>query len=354
MFEQQAKLPVDLVFGISPSSGKNKTHSEYVKKLRERLQESYELTVENSRKMNAKNKARFDLKVRAAELMPGDWVLVRNLSLRGKHKLADRWEKTVHTVVKRISESPIYIVKPEKSDGPHYTLHRDLLLPCRFLPASPEEQVTGENHTANRKRGMRTKVNTEMQEGDDYKGLSSDEEGSYFQIPTPEIVTRSPYIIQVDDGPLTSCDISGKMSDPLNPHTAESSPRISTIPRSESVQPMVEPTREESKVVTGGIPVPLVSESAAIENALGHIAIEIQEEIVLNAGLESQELSHCSVDAESIHLRRSGWERRPPKTLEYEELGKPILLALMSFFDSLGGILSASLPVNTHAGTHAI
>lgn len=354
MFGRQAKLPIDLVFGISPSSGTHKTHSEYVKKLRERLQESYELAVENSRKINAKNKARFDLKVRAAELVPGDRVLVRNLSLRGKHKLADRWEKTVHTVVKRISESPVYIVKPEKSDGPHRTLHRDLLLPCGFLPVSPEEEVTGENHSANRKRGMRTRVNTEMQEGDDYEEQSSDEEGSYFQMPTPEIVTRSPYVIQVDDGPHTSHDISGKMSDPLNPHAAEFSPRISTIPRSESVQPVVEPTREESEVVTGGIPVPLVSESAEIENAPDHIAIEIPEELVPDAGLESQELSHCPVDAESIPLRRSGRERRPPKTLEYEELGKPILLALMSFFDSLGGILSASLPVNTHAGTHAI
>lgn len=61
-------------------------NSEYVKKLRERLQESYELAVENSCKMNAKNKARFDLKVRAAELMPVDLVLVRYLSLKGDAK----------------------------------------------------------------------------------------------------------------------------------------------------------------------------------------------------------------------------------------------------------------------------
>lgn len=95
---------------------------------------------------------------------------------------------------------------------------------------------------------------------------------------------------------------------------------------------MVEPTQEESKVVTGGIPVPLVSESAEIKNGPGHIAIEIPEEMVPDAELESQELSHSSVDTESIPLRHSGRERRPPKTLEYEELGKPILLALMSFF----------------------
>ncbi len=102
------------------------------------------------------------LKFRAAELMPGDRVLVRNLSVRGKHKLADRWEKMVHTVVKRISNGPVYVVKPEKSNGPHRTLHRDFLLPCGFLPASPENQMPGTNLTANRKRKMRTRANTEV------------------------------------------------------------------------------------------------------------------------------------------------------------------------------------------------
>lgn len=69
MFGRMTKLPTDLIFGSSPSSETHKTYSEYVKKLRECLQESYELAVENSRKMNGKNKARCDLKVRAAQLM---------------------------------------------------------------------------------------------------------------------------------------------------------------------------------------------------------------------------------------------------------------------------------------------
>lgn len=352
MFGRQAKLPIDLVFGISPSSETHKTHSEYVQKLREHLQESYDLAVANSRKMNAKNKARFDLKVRAAELMSGDRVLVRNLSVRGKHKLADRWERTVHTVVKRISNSPVYIVKPEKGDGPHRTLHRDLLLPCGFLPVSSEEQGSEISQTANRKCGMRTRINTEMQEGEDYEVLSSDEEECYFQIPIPEVFTRDPLVTQVNDGPLTSRANSGKTPGLLNPHAAEFSPHVSIIPMTESFQLMTEPTHEESEGGTESTPVNLVSES--VENAPDYIAIEIPEEMVPDAGAKPQELFHSSVDTETIPLRRSGRERRPPKTLEYEEMGKPILLALTAFFDSLGSILSASLPVNTHAGTHAV
>lgn len=46
-------------------------------------------------------------------------------------------------VVKRSGDLPVYTVNPENRDGPLRTLHRDLLLPCRFLPITePEEPVT--------------------------------------------------------------------------------------------------------------------------------------------------------------------------------------------------------------------
>lgn len=63
----------------------------------------------------------------------GDRVLVRNVRLRGKHKLADKWEGSVHVVVNRKADLPVYTVRSENQDGPLRTLHRDLLLPCGFL-----------------------------------------------------------------------------------------------------------------------------------------------------------------------------------------------------------------------------
>ena len=77
--------------------------------------------------------------VTESSLDVGDRVLVRSVRLRGKHKLADKWEETVHVVVSRKADLPVYTVKPENKDGPLRTLHRDLLLPCGFLPASGEE-----------------------------------------------------------------------------------------------------------------------------------------------------------------------------------------------------------------------
>ncbi len=37
---------------------------------------------------------------------------------------------------------PVYTVRPETRDGPLCTLHRDLLLPCGFLPASEVSSPT--------------------------------------------------------------------------------------------------------------------------------------------------------------------------------------------------------------------
>lgn len=48
----------------------------------------------------------------------GDRVLVRNLHLRSKHKLADRWEPTVYVVTKRMGDLPVYTLKPEKKMVP--------------------------------------------------------------------------------------------------------------------------------------------------------------------------------------------------------------------------------------------
>lgn len=109
MFGRQPRLPIDIVLGIQPDKGHPLTHSEYVKDLRQWLQESYTLAAKHSKKMADKNKTRFDKTVRTAGIFEGDRVLVRNVNIRGKHKLADRWEKRIHVVVKRIEYSPFML-----------------------------------------------------------------------------------------------------------------------------------------------------------------------------------------------------------------------------------------------------
>lgn len=77
-------------------------------------------------------------------------MLVRSVRLRGKHKISDKWEQDVYVVVDRAGDLPVYTVKPERYDCPKRTLHRDLLLPCGFLPVA--EEPSGEACPVSRPR----------------------------------------------------------------------------------------------------------------------------------------------------------------------------------------------------------
>ncbi|KAJ8015288.1 hypothetical protein DPEC_G00024570 [Dallia pectoralis] len=106
MFGRQPRLPVDLAFGLPVKEGQQKSHSQYVKHLKSRLEESYKIATRSAAKVAEKNKTRFDKRVTSSALDIGDRVLVRNVRIRGKHKLADKWESTVHLVVKKLETSP--------------------------------------------------------------------------------------------------------------------------------------------------------------------------------------------------------------------------------------------------------
>uniref|UniRef100_A0A672HB92 Gypsy retrotransposon integrase-like protein 1 n=1 Tax=Salarias fasciatus TaxID=181472 RepID=A0A672HB92_SALFA len=141
MFGRKPRLPVDLAFGL-PVNHQPVSHSQYVQNLKSHLETSYQVAAENAKKMGDRNKSRFDKHVVESTLKEGDRVLVRNVQLRGKHKLADRWESGVYKVLKQCGDLPVYTVKPETGEGPQRTLHRDLLLPCGFLPVTPLEAET--------------------------------------------------------------------------------------------------------------------------------------------------------------------------------------------------------------------
>ena len=65
-------------------------------------------------------------------------MLVRNLIERGgPGKIRLHWEQDVYTVVKRQSESPVYIVKEENGQGPERVLRYNLPLQCDYLPIDP-------------------------------------------------------------------------------------------------------------------------------------------------------------------------------------------------------------------------
>lgn len=91
MFGREARLPIDLCFGVGSDEENDLKHHQYVANMRKKLQKAYQLAADAASRNNERNKRLYDVRVRNQTLEEGDWVLVRNLGLTGKHKLQDRW-----------------------------------------------------------------------------------------------------------------------------------------------------------------------------------------------------------------------------------------------------------------------
>ena len=144
MFGREARLPVDLAFGISPDHTSAASHKGYVDRLRKSLKTAYEKAQVSSDQRGLRNKRNFDLKVRIQDLQPGDKVLLRNLGIPGKHKLADRWKSQPYVICKQLPNLPVYQIRPEGRVGPLKTWHRNHLLPLSEAVRLPPDPVSHE------------------------------------------------------------------------------------------------------------------------------------------------------------------------------------------------------------------
>ena len=69
---------------------------------------------------------------------------MKNVAFQGKHKLADKWGKHPYIVVSQPNpDIPVFRVRPESGVGRVKTLHRNLLLPCNFLPQEERPTPSG-------------------------------------------------------------------------------------------------------------------------------------------------------------------------------------------------------------------
>jgi hypothetical protein len=110
MFGRHPCLAIDAALGIEPDKdGRPKDKSGYVNGLRSRLKFAYQVAAREARKQGRRHKRRYDLRVREAKVEIGDRVLVRNVGIRGKNKLADRWEKDVYLVIDHPKSRATYL-----------------------------------------------------------------------------------------------------------------------------------------------------------------------------------------------------------------------------------------------------
>ena len=167
MFGWHPRLAIDAFLGTNCQTEKANSRESYAKKLRRRLHFAYEMASQQAAKNSQRYKERFDRKVRDSTLQLGDTVLVRNVGLKGKCKLADKWDKQPYIVEEIPNEGiPVYKVKKASGLGKLKTLHRNMLLPFMFIPETQdrerqEAEIQNEKEETERSEAETTDSETE-------------------------------------------------------------------------------------------------------------------------------------------------------------------------------------------------
>ena len=364
MFGRQPNLPIDIAFGLCAEGKRKESHIQYVKNLRESLQESYQIAADHSAKSALHNKQRFDQRVRESKLEAGDRVLVRNVGIRGKHKLANRWSQTVYKVIKQVRDLPVYVIAPCDSDGPERVLHRDLLLPCGFLPSTAVESQPESKRPA-RKAGV-----SRFNRATDNNNYGDEEcEENHIESESDDIDYYYPYFIPVVDRSTTEED--GEVDDlpQSNEATASTDQGDKAIDGGDILVAADDVSSPESIPENGGevaleestldpeampfkppgpedIPDSIMSEPVAE-------AVDTQElqELGKTGGEESSPANDGDRLEEADHAenaeRRSARERTRPKRLTYPSLGNPLVEVMQSFLRGLDKAFTEALVVDS-------
>lgn len=371
LFGRSPRLPVDLAFGLPVREPPSPSHSQYVKSLRSRLEESYKLASQNAQKSAGRNKSRFDQRVKPASLEVGDRVLVRNVRLRGKHKLEDKWEQEVYSVVKRAGDLPVYVVKPETRDGPTRTLHRDLLLPCGFLPACAGEETVPEAvpaqrpHTRSQTRHTADPVDVlEEEEEEDAESITLESTPLLpvkFRVGTVSDTNPVPSTNNNVGSavPFISCDPTfPQLPETYLPEVGESKPATDGNPLTSSCGvPVVEPEGEENNDgstvnhLSEPVNLPVEREPQPVEEILTNLPEEnlpdAEPPVATNhpqpVQSESSAIAANDTGEGDVALKRSSRQRRAPQRLQYSVFGNPLISVVQTLFHSLSNVYTEAL-----------
>lgn len=186
MFGWHPRLSVDAFLGIDTDSETVGSRQNYAQKLKRRLDFAYKAASAESDRKGKRYKDRYDRGVREATLEVGDRVLMRNVGICGKQKLADKWAKDPYIILSiPNADMPVYKIRKESGQGPIKTVHRNLLLPFMWLPRTQGADEPRET-TRNQNPGIQFDESSSSTTDSD----SSDDDGS--QSPRYVIPARRP------------------------------------------------------------------------------------------------------------------------------------------------------------------
>ena len=244
MFGRSPRLPIDVFLGIPEPEGANATASN----IRQNLQAAYQAANEAAKQARFRQSEGYNKKVRGAKIEVGDYVLVKNVGLKGKQKLADKWKSELHIVVKQPNtDIPVYVVRPE--DGSREkVLHRNMLLPL-VLPWPEDSTVDNVDNDFNVDSEVSSNVDSE-------DSLSIEVQMLEQASPEPQVIVESRESdfcdnVEVDDN-ASIVDVSVGEST----HLSTPQPVADDLDRVPAVDYSIQPVQSlsPSRTVHGDIP----------------------------------------------------------------------------------------------------
>nr|XP_061833148.1 protein NYNRIN-like [Nerophis lumbriciformis] len=336
MFGRSPRLPVDLAFSLPVRGKQSKSHSQYVEHLCSRLEQSFKLAARYAQKSAEHNKRRFDKRVTPSSLDVGGRVLVRNVKLRGKHKLEDKWEREVYVVLSRAGDLPVYTVRLERDDkAPTRTLHRDLLLPCESLPSdtcqkSPE--ATPPRRPVTRSQQQETPLSENHDNSEDENDCQ-----------LPLFANLSPGTLTVEKNILPSLDNAPEciLTEPVKPYLPDlekSSANPATSPPPSVGEDQHLPASNEPVIFSAEEPE--IGEQDKMDgetekSGQAETSPESTDPALTQSVVFDSEVLNAP-DVEPDAIRRSSRQRQPPKRFGYSTLGNPFISVVQTLFHSLG------------------
>lgn len=246
-------------------------------------------------------------------------------------------------VTKQMGDLPVYSVKPEKEEGPSRTLHRDLLLPCEFLPETEREE-----RDTNRPKRPRTRQQIAIQQDDEPFDLEDESQENWY---TTLLDVQDRRFVKVYDIPrhnlaLPQHNYGQEAAEPHACHTSATGEKTNS-PEEKTNSPeerMV--NSSEAKTIhslgeeTGNLP------GAETQNppseAMDGSSTEIKAKDNANDETSIVEKTSERTGTDTT-VRRSFRQREPPRRFHFPELGNPRVSVVTSLFQVLSTALTDSL-----------
>ena len=315
MFGRQPRLAIDVAMGFV----QKEPELDFTRDLKNRLDVAYKLATKQAEKSKARYKKHYDQRARGSTVQVGDRVLVRNVRIRGKQKLANTWETPVFIVLDQPDDQiPVFVVKQEDGKGAKRTLHRNLLMPVNFLPLPPE--ATLKKPQSSKKKPPPVEATDHFTDVSDSQSDSDDQEDRYLlrsrlNPSAREFVPAVPLVADQGDGVgVNQTEVGNENLVGMAPVDVSSESDESVDEPERAVEAIVGEPREDRD----DDPTEEVANVDAVEDAVQEDVEEVEDEASTGTG-DGEEVDEESAedrdrdDVEERGLRRSKRRTKKPE-----------------------------------------